>query len=169
MTGCRGTSEGLDSRADGVLVCLTFTSVVLHADASYLSLFRLLLNMNRLISACSAKRSACSFIQRVELPEQHPNPRSKRAWKCAMMGRDSAVTNKGFTQSPARYLFIHATPIQLETMSSSSLMSGFASQTRRNSLKLSLCYTYRKRPCGVAAWIPPPKEYTRWMELQWSH
>lgn len=52
-----------------------------------------------------------------------------------MMGHDSVLTNKGFTQSPADYLFIFTTPIQLETISSSSLMSAFASQTRRNSLK----------------------------------
>lgn len=34
-----GTSEDLDPRADGFLVCLTFPAVAPHADAPYFSLF----------------------------------------------------------------------------------------------------------------------------------
>lgn len=60
--------EGWRPGLERALVGLTFTGVVLHADASYFSLFWLRLNNNGLISACSAKRS--ELFRSVELPPE---------------------------------------------------------------------------------------------------
>lgn len=157
-------------------------------------LFRLFLNSNRLISACSVKRSACSFIQRLNFQKtwsHQANVNNRSMWRDHVtMVHGSGVTNAldkdtqillNINHLPPRSLLkLHLNSIQLQLINSSSLPSSHlrpagnersTPQRAKSALqfKALFCRAYRKWPCSGAGWVPPPKEYTLWTELQWSH